>query len=99
MSLPLGKLTILVGAGVLGSVLAKEGRIADVSDLFSGAFKIVWKQLKRDDSPMSRVSRAKPQNDSLLAQVYMLYSFQSVIIMYYSFKLWEVLCHSCQGDA
>ncbi|XP_010249069.1 PREDICTED: uncharacterized protein LOC104591760 [Nelumbo nucifera] len=69
MSLPLGKLTILVGAGVLGSVLAKEGRIADVSDLFSGAFKIVWKQLKRDDSPMSRVSRAKPQNDSLLAQV------------------------------
>ncbi|RXH71610.1 hypothetical protein DVH24_025111 [Malus domestica] len=36
-ALPLGKLTILVGAGILGSVLAKEGR---VSDVVSGAFKM-----------------------------------------------------------
>nr|DAD34203.1 TPA_asm: hypothetical protein HUJ06_004843 [Nelumbo nucifera] len=66
MSLPLGKLTILVGAGILGSVLAKEGRVSDVSDFFSGALKIVWKQLQRDESPSLK---AKPQNDSLLAQV------------------------------
>ncbi|KAM2499150.1 hypothetical protein PS1_041332 [Malus domestica] len=29
-ALPLGKLTILVGAGILGSVLAKEGRVSDL---------------------------------------------------------------------
>ncbi|XP_057949617.1 uncharacterized protein LOC131144778 [Malania oleifera] len=66
MALPLGKLTILVGAGIVGSVLAKEGRMSNVFDLFSGAFKIVFKQIRRDDStPLS----SKPQNDSLLAQV------------------------------
>ncbi|KAF8408443.1 hypothetical protein HHK36_007596 [Tetracentron sinense] len=66
MALPLGKLTIIVGAGIVGSVLAKEGRIPNVSDFFSGAFKIVLKQIQRDDSPPSS---AKPQSDSLLAQV------------------------------
>ncbi|KAM7484045.1 hypothetical protein LguiA_000054 [Lonicera macranthoides] len=66
MALPLGKLTILVGAGIVGSVLAKEGHIPSVSDFFSGAFKIAFKQLKKDDTTPSS---AKPRNDSLLAQV------------------------------
>ncbi|XP_059633510.1 uncharacterized protein LOC132276199 [Cornus florida] len=66
MALPLGKLTILVGAGLVGSVLAKEGRMSNVSDFFSGAFKIVWKQIRQDDSTQSS---AKPRNDSLMAQV------------------------------
>ncbi|KAG2396671.1 uncharacterized protein HKW66_Vig0229460 [Vigna angularis] len=39
MALPLGKLTILIGAGIVGSVIAKEGSLPDVSGL--GAFK-VW---------------------------------------------------------
>ncbi|XP_042505429.1 uncharacterized protein LOC122082013 isoform X2 [Macadamia integrifolia] len=51
--------------GILGSVLAKEGRMSNVSDFLSGAFKIVVKQIKRDDSAPS----AKPPNDALLAQV------------------------------
>lgn len=63
MALPIGKLTILVGAGILGSVIAKEG---NVSDFFSGALKIAWKQIRRTDTAPSA---AKPQNDSLLAQV------------------------------
>ncbi|KAG8365861.1 hypothetical protein BUALT_Bualt17G0015900 [Buddleja alternifolia] len=67
MALPLGKLTLIVGAGLVGSVLAaKEGRVSTVSDFFSGAFKIVFKQLKQDDST---VSSSKPKNDSLLQQV------------------------------
>ncbi|KAL2543363.1 Protein of unknown function (DUF1664) [Abeliophyllum distichum] len=65
MALPLGKLTLIVGAGLAGSILAKEGRISDVSGFFSGAFKIL-KRLKRDDST---ISNAKPKNDSLLQQV------------------------------
>ncbi|THF93844.1 hypothetical protein TEA_025678 [Camellia sinensis var. sinensis] len=40
MALPLGKLTILIGAGIVGSVLAKEGRFSTVSDFCSGAFKV-----------------------------------------------------------
>uniref|UniRef100_A0A803QYE9 DUF1664 domain-containing protein n=1 Tax=Cannabis sativa TaxID=3483 RepID=A0A803QYE9_CANSA len=63
MALSLGKLTILVGAGIVGSVLAKEG---GVSDLVSGAFKIAWRQLKQDDSS---TPVKKPRNDLLLAQV------------------------------
>ncbi|KAF3431021.1 hypothetical protein FNV43_RR25751 [Rhamnella rubrinervis] len=63
MALPLGKLTILVGAGIIGSVLAKEG---GMSDFVSGAFKLAWRQLKRDDSSPSV---NKPRNDSLMAQV------------------------------
>lgn len=66
MALPLGKLTLLVGAGIVGSVLAKEGRMSDVSNFFSGAFKIALKQLKQDDSTSPTV---KPKNDALLAQV------------------------------
>ncbi|XP_077227962.1 uncharacterized protein LOC143860972 [Tasmannia lanceolata] len=65
MSLALGKITILVGAGIVGSVLAQEGRLSKVSDFFSGAFKIVFKRIQQDDTP----STGKPQNDSLLAQV------------------------------
>ncbi|KAK9276441.1 hypothetical protein L1049_005974 [Liquidambar formosana] len=66
MALPLGKLTILVGAGIVGSVLAKEGRMSNVSDFLSGAFKVVWKQIGHGDSTPSSV---KPRHDSLMAQV------------------------------
>ncbi|GER27147.1 hypothetical protein STAS_02835 [Striga asiatica] len=66
MALALGKLTIIVGAGLVGSVLAKEGRISNVSDFFSGALKIVFKQLKQDDSA---ASSSKPRNDLLVQQV------------------------------
>ncbi|KAG6781399.1 hypothetical protein POTOM_014299 [Populus tomentosa] len=69
MALPLGKLTILVGAGILGSVLAKEGRLPDVSNFVSGAFKIAFRQLKQDDSTSSVSKSSKPPNDSLMAQV------------------------------
>ncbi|XP_077212215.1 uncharacterized protein LOC143847308 [Tasmannia lanceolata] len=65
MSLALGKITVLLGAGILGSVLAQEGRISKVSDFFSGAFKIVFKHIQKDDAP----STSKPRDDSLLAQV------------------------------
>lgn len=66
MALPFGKLTILIGAGILGSVLAKEGRMPNVSDFISSAAKMALKPLKREDStPLV----GKPQNDSLLAQV------------------------------
>ncbi|KAB5573220.1 hypothetical protein DKX38_000414 [Salix brachista] len=69
MAIPLGKLTILVGAGILGSVLAKEGRMPDVSGFVSGAFKIALRQLKGDDSTSSVSKSSKPPNDSLMAQV------------------------------
>ncbi|KAL6493589.1 hypothetical protein OROGR_032368 [Orobanche gracilis] len=65
MALPLGKLTLLVGAGLVGTVLAKEGRVSNVSDFFSGAFKIVFKQLRKDDSA---ASSPKPRNDSLVQE-------------------------------
>ncbi|XP_076926115.1 uncharacterized protein LOC143589159 isoform X2 [Bidens hawaiensis] len=65
MALPLGKLTIIIGAGLVGSVYAKEGRLPGFSDLFSGASKVL-KALSRDDKP---ASKPKPLNDSLLAQV------------------------------
>ncbi|KAI3976013.1 hypothetical protein MKX01_016696 [Papaver californicum] len=65
MAISLTKLTILLGAGVVGSVLSQEGR---TRDLLSGAFKIFVKQIKRtDDTSLS--SRSKPQNEALLAQV------------------------------
>eukprot|EP00257_Ricinus_communis_P021817 XP_015581381.1 uncharacterized protein LOC8283432 [Ricinus communis] len=67
MALPLGKLTVLVGAGILGSVLAKEGRLPSVSDFVSGAFKIAFKQIKPQDSNSS--SKSKPIDASLIAQV------------------------------
>ncbi|KAL8152168.1 hypothetical protein V2J09_009928 [Rumex salicifolius] len=62
MALSLGKLTILVGAGILGSVLAKEGQLPSVSDVLSGVVKIAF---KRDSAPSS----TKPKNDALVAQV------------------------------
>ncbi|XWS63891.1 hypothetical protein CRYUN_Cryun06bG0140200 [Craigia yunnanensis] len=66
MALPLGKLTILVGAGIVGSILVKEGRMSNVSDFVSGAFKFAFRQLKHDDSTPSV---NKPRNDYLMAQV------------------------------
>lgn len=66
MALSIGKLTVLVGAGIFGSVLAKEGRMPQVSDFFSGTFKVALKQIRQDDSTQST---SKPHNDSLLAQV------------------------------
>ncbi|KAK4779615.1 hypothetical protein SAY87_015721 [Trapa incisa] len=66
MALPFGKLAILVGAGVVGSVLAKEGSLPSVSDLFSGAFKLVLKGIKQDES--AKLVK-KPHNEFLMAQV------------------------------
>ncbi|KAF8107941.1 hypothetical protein N665_0116s0140 [Sinapis alba] len=66
MTLPLGKLTILIGAGLVGSVLAKEGSLPDVSNLVSGAFKIVFRQLKQGEPAKSAT---KPHNDTLTAQI------------------------------
>ncbi|KAK4596565.1 hypothetical protein RGQ29_014558 [Quercus rubra] len=66
MALPIGKVAVILGAGIVGSVLAKEGRMSTVSDFVSGAFKIVLKQIKQDDSSSSV---KKPHNDSLMAQV------------------------------
>ncbi|GMJ08184.1 hypothetical protein HRI_004487600 [Hibiscus trionum] len=66
MALPLGKLTILVGAGIVGSILAKEGGTSSVSDFVSGAFKIAYRQLKHDGSTSSV---KKPRNDYLVDQV------------------------------
>ncbi|XP_057858548.2 uncharacterized protein LOC131067529 isoform X2 [Cryptomeria japonica] len=65
MALPLGKLVIVVGAGIAGSVLVNEGRISRVSDFFSGAFKVVLKHLKDDGSS----SKENSIDNSLMAQV------------------------------
>ncbi|KAK9934340.1 hypothetical protein M0R45_021488 [Rubus argutus] len=65
MALSLVKVGILVGAGILGSCLAKEGR---VSDMVSGALKIAWKQVRDDKSKTPSVK--KPSNDALMAQLY-----------------------------
>lgn len=67
MAIPLGKLTIIIGAGLIGSALSKEGRLSDVTNLFSGALKIVTKHLQQDKG--SPQSTSKLQTDSLLAQV------------------------------
>ncbi|XP_074555541.1 uncharacterized protein LOC141811393 isoform X2 [Curcuma longa] len=61
----LGKLTIVIGAGIIGTVLTKDGQLPDITKLFSGTFKIVTRHLKQDNSQ----STSKPQTDSLLAQV------------------------------
>ncbi|KAG8498661.1 hypothetical protein CXB51_004999 [Gossypium anomalum] len=66
MALPIGKLSILVGAGIVGSILAKEGHMPNLSDFVSGAFKFAFRQLKHDDSTPSG---NKPRNDYLMAQV------------------------------
>uniref|UniRef100_A0A0D6R0V6 DUF1664 domain-containing protein n=1 Tax=Araucaria cunninghamii TaxID=56994 RepID=A0A0D6R0V6_ARACU len=65
MALPLGKLVIVIGAGIAGSVLINEGRVSKVSDFVSGAFKVVLKHLKDDDSS----SKEKPIDNTLMAQV------------------------------
>ncbi|GAA0174847.1 DNA-binding transcription factor [Lithospermum erythrorhizon] len=65
MSLPLAKISFLVGAGIVTCGLVKESKF---SDIFSGAFKIVLKQIRQDDSD-STPSTSKPRNDSLMQQV------------------------------
>nr|XP_018679396.1 PREDICTED: uncharacterized protein LOC103977111 [Musa acuminata subsp. malaccensis] len=63
----LGKLTIVLGAGLIGSMLTKDRNLSDITPLFSGAFRIFTKHLQQDkDNPRST---SKPQTDSLLAQV------------------------------
>ncbi|KAL9857544.1 hypothetical protein AtNW77_Chr1g0027281 [Arabidopsis thaliana] len=101
MALPLGKLTILIGAvyltgskfktlleysyslntseekfmfsfsvnaptSLIGSAFSKEGGLPDVSNLVSGAFKMVFRQLKQDEPSKSA---SKPHDDVLVAQV------------------------------
>ncbi|KAK2413374.1 hypothetical protein QL285_036093 [Trifolium repens] len=66
MALSLARLTILLGAGVVGSVMAKEGRLPDFSGIVSSGFKVVFRQLQSNDSTPTVT---KPHNDSLLAQV------------------------------
>ncbi|XP_042421897.1 uncharacterized protein LOC122009700 [Zingiber officinale] len=63
----LGKLTVVIGAGIIGTFLAKDGQFPDVTKLFSGAFKIVTRHLQQDKD--NSRSTSKPQTDSLLAQV------------------------------
>ncbi|KAG9146305.1 hypothetical protein Leryth_008007 [Lithospermum erythrorhizon] len=65
MSLPLAKITFLLGAGVVTSALMNESKF---SDILSGAFKIVLKQIRQDESA-STGSSSKPRNDSLMQQV------------------------------
>ncbi|XP_064970486.1 uncharacterized protein LOC135615627 isoform X1 [Musa acuminata AAA Group] len=63
----LGKLTIVLGAGLIGSMLTKDRNLSDITHLFSGAFRVFTKHLQQDkDNPRST---SKPQTDSLLAQV------------------------------
>ncbi|KAF3627067.1 putative squamosa promoter-binding-like protein 16-like isoform 1 [Capsicum annuum] len=52
--------------GIVGSVLAKEGRLPNVPDIFSGAFKIAWRQIRQDNSTRST---PKSGNASLMQQV------------------------------
>lgn len=67
MALSLGKLTILLGAGLFGGAMAsKEGGLADFSGLVSGAFKVFLRQLQSNDSTPTV---KKPHNDVLLDQV------------------------------
>ncbi|EOA38125.1 hypothetical protein CARUB_v10009595mg [Capsella rubella] len=66
MALPLGKLTILIGAGLVGSAFAKEGGLLDVSSLVSGAVKMVFRQLKQEEPSKSA---SNPRDDVLAAQV------------------------------
>ncbi|THU51204.1 hypothetical protein C4D60_Mb06t28540 [Musa balbisiana] len=63
----LGKVAIVIGAGIIGSMITKEVHFSDVTYLFSGAFKIVTKHLKQDNGNIQ--SSSKPQSESLLAQV------------------------------
>lgn len=65
MALSLGHLGILVGAGVIGSIIAKEGRLLSIPDMVSGAWRILYKIETGD----STTSVSKPHNDSLKTQV------------------------------
>ncbi|XP_019091404.1 PREDICTED: uncharacterized protein LOC104741336 [Camelina sativa] len=65
MALPLGKLTLLIGAGLVGSAFAKEGSALDVSSLVSGAVKMVFRQLKQEEPTKPATN---PHNDVLAAQ-------------------------------
>ncbi|CAI8592122.1 unnamed protein product [Vicia faba] len=66
MALSLGKITILLGAGLVGSAIAKkEGLLPDVSGLVSGAFKVLRQLQSSDPTPTVK----NPQNDALRAQV------------------------------
>jgi len=68
MALSLAKVTIIVGAGVVGSVFAAKDRsLPDVPGLFYGAAKVVWNQFKSKD-PAPAVKKL-PHNDALMAQV------------------------------
>ncbi|KAI7745621.1 hypothetical protein M8C21_033467, partial [Ambrosia artemisiifolia] len=62
MASPLGKLTIIIGAGLVGSVLAKEGRVPRISDFFSRACKVI--KLILDDEKKT-VRKSKPLNECL----------------------------------
>ncbi|GAU17745.1 hypothetical protein TSUD_171330 [Trifolium subterraneum] len=80
MVLPLAKLTILLGAGFVGSAIAKEGRLPDFLPDFSGivssGFKVVFRQLQSNGSTPTVT---KPHNDALLDQTcyYQLASFRT----------------------
>ncbi|XP_074576698.1 uncharacterized protein LOC141833213 [Curcuma longa] len=63
----MGRLSIVVNAGIIGSVLSKNGQLPDVTRLFSGAFKIVT-MLSQQDKNGTR-STSKTQSDFLLAEV------------------------------
>ncbi|KAG1370130.1 30S ribosomal protein S5 [Cocos nucifera] len=63
----LGKLAIVIGAGLVGSALSKEGRLSDITGIFSGALKVITKHLQQDKD--NSQSSGKPQTDTLLAQV------------------------------
>ncbi|KAI5679394.1 hypothetical protein M9H77_10344 [Catharanthus roseus] len=51
--------------GIVGSVLAKEGRASNVSDFFSGALKIAFRQLRNEGSA---TPNAKPKSNATLLQ-------------------------------
>ncbi|OAY75483.1 hypothetical protein ACMD2_10472 [Ananas comosus] len=63
----LGKLTLVIGAGIVGSILSDKASLSDITKIFSGASKIFSKHLRQEDG--SNQSTSKPHTDSLLAQV------------------------------
>ncbi|KAJ8759233.1 hypothetical protein K2173_006693 [Erythroxylum novogranatense] len=67
MAMGLGKIAILAGAGIIGSVLASEGRMSNVSDFISVTLKIAFKTLQGGDSKST--SSARKPHDSIKDQV------------------------------
>lgn len=66
MAIPFVKLSIIVGAGVAGTILAKDTELSVIPSFLSGAFKIFKKHLQDDKtSPPSR----KTGSDNLMTQV------------------------------